>query len=65
MALRPVPLDGLRAELDEWMRRLDVAAECWLTARAAGLDTDQSERAIREAQEHTRRLERRIARRKS
>jgi flagellar biosynthesis chaperone FliJ len=59
----PVPIETLRDELAEWMARLEKAGEDWLTARAARTSTDAVDRRIREAEQHTRRLERRINRR--
>lgn len=60
---KPVPLDALRDELADWTRALVSAGEDWLDARAARKSTDEQDRRIREASQHTRRLERRIARR--
>lgn len=60
----PTPLHELRAELNDWTRRMTAAGEDWLTARAAGACTDEQERRYREAAQNVRRLERRIARRK-
>lgn len=62
---RPVPVETLRAEHEDWMRRLVKAGEDWLTARAAGRSTDSIDALIREAQDNSRRLERRISRRKT
>jgi hypothetical protein len=59
-----VPVDDLRAEREAWMTRLMRAAEAWVHARAAGLPTDHYDREMREAERHTRRLERRIRRRR-
>jgi hypothetical protein len=61
---RPVPLDALRREHADWMRRLTCSAEHWLEQRAAGKPTTTLDAEIREADQNTRRLERRIARRK-
>jgi hypothetical protein len=61
---RLVPVDELRDELDTWMRRLSRAAEAWVNARAAGLPTDDYASQMEEAERHTRRLERRIKRRR-
>lgn len=64
---RLVHIDELRAEHETWMSRLARAAEAWVNAKAAGMSTDElSEyaRQMEEAERHTRRLERRIRRRK-
>lgn len=60
-----VPLDELKLELADARQRMNLAAERWVEARAAGLDTrvydDEQKRAARDV----RRLERRINRRRS
>lgn len=61
---RIVPLDELRADHEKWMQALSQAAERWVNARAAGLPTDVYDRQMEEAERNTRRLERRIKRRR-
>lgn len=57
------PVDDLKAELEQWFRELALAAERWVQARTAGQPTEAYDRRMREAERHTRRLERAIKRR--
>jgi hypothetical protein len=61
---RLVPIDELQVEHREWMSKLARAAEAWVQARAKGLPTEHYDRQMREAEQHSRRLERRMRRRK-
>lgn len=60
-----MPLEELRAEHKAWMLALSRAAEAWVNAHTAGQPTDHYERKMREAEQNTRRLERRMRRRKA
>jgi hypothetical protein len=64
--MRPTtpPLEDLEAERQEWLHRLAVAAERWVNAQTAGQDAEHYVRAMRDAERNSRRLERRIKRRK-
>jgi hypothetical protein len=59
-----VPIRELERQRQEWLSRLAVAAERWVQAKSAGLDAEHYARAMRDAERHTRRLERRIKRRR-
>jgi hypothetical protein len=64
MPPRVVPVSELEQELEEWHACLRRAAEAWVQERAAGRSTALADKQMREAEHHTRRLERRIRRRK-
>jgi hypothetical protein len=64
MPPRVVPVSELEQELEKWHARLRRAAEAWVQERAAGRSTTLADKQMREAEHHTRRLERRIRRRK-
>lgn len=59
-----VSITDLQVELAEWERRLCVAAERWVEARAAGVDTSHLEAEQQRCERNVRRLERRIRRRR-
>jgi len=58
-----VPIDDLIAERDEWARRMAVAAERWVAARAAGVDTRELDEEQARCEREWRKLDRRIRRR--
>ena len=58
-----VPIADLRLELEAWQSRLCRAAERWVHAHAAGLDTSELDAEQRRCEREVRRLERRIKRR--
>lgn len=60
-----VPIADLQLELEEWQQRLCRAAEQWVHARAAGLDTRLYDDEQKRCEREVRKLERRIRRRKA
>jgi hypothetical protein len=59
-----VPIDELIAERDEWGRRMALAAERWVNAKAAGVDTRELDEEQARCEREWRALDRRIRRRK-
>lgn len=61
---RLVPLEDLELERQEWGRAMARAAERWVEAHAAGVDTTHIEVEQQKAERNWRRLTRRIERRR-
>jgi hypothetical protein len=58
-----VPIADLVLERDEWARWMAVAAERWVAAKAAGVDTRELDQEQARCEREWRRLDRRIRRR--
>lgn len=60
-----VPIEDLEIEKRAWGERMARAAERWVAARAAGMDTSELDEEQRLCERNWRRLERRIRKRKA